>query len=39
MFEWKALRSLSRDTIKDVSLIERNPKLREFKVLAYLEHK
>lgn len=39
MFEWKALRSLYKDSIKDICLVEKNPKLREYKVPAYIEQK
>ena len=36
MFEWKALRSLYKESTKEISLGEKNPKLREFKALALI---
>lgn len=39
MFEWKSLRSLCKDSIRDLCLGEKNPKLREYKALTFIELK
>ena len=39
MFEWKAMRSLYRENLKEICLGEKNSKLKEFKCLQYVEKK